>query len=120
MCDQDPVMSEELFTLLKLRNQIQLQISVLNEENEFLGSIDDSNIPFVQNFLHNFKNHFTKTRVENDILFLNEIMGNIVQQIKGICKHNYEEDYLDCTSGSCDTSMKITYCSICESTFLQL
>lgn len=109
--------SEELQTLLNIRGYLEMEISVLNEQIAFSESLDPSLSPFIESFSNEFKDHFTKVAVEQDLQVLEKMMTEVVQQIKGVCKHKYEEDHIDITSGCCEESRKITYCLICYSTF---
>ena len=109
--------SEELQTLLNIRGYLEMKISILNEEKEFSESLDGSLSPFIQSFSNEFKDHFSRVAAEQDLQVLEKMMGDVVQQIKGVCKHKYEEDHIDITSGYCEESRKITYCLICYSTF---
>lgn len=94
-----------------------MQMNVLNEQIAFIESLDVSLSPFIESFSNEFKGHFPKTGVQQDLLVLDKLMSEVVQQIKGVCKHQYEEDNIDVTDGCCEESRKITYCLICYSTF---
>jgi hypothetical protein len=109
--------SEELQTLLNISGYLEMQITLLNEQIAFSDSIDGSLSPFMEAFSNEFKGHFSRTSVEQDLQVLEKMMGEVVQQIKGVCKHQYEEDNIDITDGCCEESRKITYCLICYSTF---
>lgn len=109
--------SEELQTLLNIRGYLEMQISILNEQVAFSDSLDGSLSPFIESFSNEFKGHFTKVTAEQDLQVLEKMMGDVVQQIKGVCKHQYEEDNIDITDGCCEESKSITYCLICYSTF---
>lgn len=107
----------ELETLLNIRNHLEMQINVLNEQVAFRDSLDRSLSPFIESFSKEFKDHFSEVTVGQDLLVLEKLMSEVVQQIKGVCKHQYEEDNIDITDGCCEESRKITYCLICYSTF---
>jgi hypothetical protein len=107
----------ELETLLNIRGYLEMQMNVLNEQIAFIDSLDVSLSPFIESFSNEFKGHFPKTGVQQDLLVLDKLMSEVVQQIKGVCKHQYEEDHIDITDGCCEESRKITYCLICYSTF---
>jgi hypothetical protein len=107
----------ELETLLNIRGYLEMQMNVLNEQIAFIDSLDVSLSPFIESFSNEFKGHFPKTGVQQDLLVLDKLMSEVVQQIKGVCKHQYEEDNIDITDGCCEESRKITYCLICYSTF---
>jgi hypothetical protein len=109
--------SEELQTLLNIRGYLEMQLITLNEQIAFIDSLDGSLSPFIEAFSNEFKGHFSRTSVEQDLQVLEKMMGEVVQQIKGVCKHQYEEDNIDITDGCCEESRKITYCLICYSTF---
>uniref|UniRef100_A0A6C0HCF5 Uncharacterized protein n=1 Tax=viral metagenome TaxID=1070528 RepID=A0A6C0HCF5_9ZZZZ len=109
--------SEELQTLLNIRGYLEMQITLLNEQVSFSDSLDGSLSPFIEAFSNEFKGHFSRTSVEQDLQVLEKMMGEVVQQIKGVCKHQYEEDNIDITDGCCEESKNITYCLICYSTF---
>jgi len=106
--------SEELYALLKIKNQIELKISILNEQIEFSNSIQEDLSPFINSFLVEFNVYFNKNTVDKELQILNKMMIDVVQQIKSVCKHQYQEDDID---NYCETCEKITYCSICYSTF---
>ena len=107
----------ELEALLNIRNHLEMQITVINEQMAFGESLNGSLSPFIESFSNEFKDHFSRVSVEQDLQVLEKMMGEVVQQIKGVCKHQYEEDNIDVTDGCCENSMKITYCLICYSTF---
>jgi hypothetical protein len=107
----------ELETLWNIRGYLEMQMNVLNEQIAFIESLDVSLSPFIESFSNEFKGHFPKTGVQQDLLVLDKLMSEVVQQIKGVCKHQYEEDNIDVTDGCCEESRKITYCLICYSTF---
>ena len=107
----------ELEALLNIRNHLEMQITVINEQMAFGESLNGSLSPFIESFSNEFKDHFSRVSVEQDLQVLEKMMGEVVQQIKGVCKHQYEEDHIDITEGCCEESRKITYCLICYSTF---
>jgi hypothetical protein len=107
----------ELETLLNIRGYLEMQLITLNEQIAFSDSLDGSLSPFIEAFSNEFKGHFSRTCVEQDLQVLEKMMGEVVQQIKGVCKHQYEEDNIDITDGCCEESKNITYCLICYSTF---
>ena len=107
----------ELEVLLNIRNHLEMQITVINEQMAFGESLNGSLSPFIESFSNEFKDHFSRVSVEQDLQVLEKMMGEVVQQIKGVCKHQYEEDHIDITEGCCEESRKITYCLICYSTF---
>jgi hypothetical protein len=107
----------ELETLLNIRGYLEMQMNVLNEQIAFGESLDASLSPFIESFSNEFKGHFSRVSAEQDLLVLDKLMSEVVQQIKGVCKHQYEEDHIDITEGCCEESRKITYCLICYSTF---
>jgi hypothetical protein len=107
----------ELELLLNIRSYLEMQIGVLNEQIAFRESLDGSLSPFIESFSNEFKEHFPRVGVDQDLLVLDKLMSDVVQQIKGVCKHQYEEDNIDITDGCCEQSQKITYCLICYSTF---
>jgi len=107
--------SEELYALLKIRNQIELKISILNEQIEFSNSIQEDLSPFINSFLTEFNVYFNKNATDKELL-IHKMMIDVIQQIKSVCKHHYEEDDID-TNNCCENVEKITYCSICYSTF---
>jgi hypothetical protein len=111
--------SEELEALFKIRNQLELQINILSEQCRFIENIDGgaSLSTFINSFLNQFKEHFSRSAAEQDLEVLYKMMDEVVQQIKGVCKHQYEEDHIDIMNGCCEESKKITYCTICYSTF---
>jgi hypothetical protein len=109
--------SPELGALLNIRGYLEMHINVLNEQTMFSESLDGSLSPFIESFSNGFKDHFSRVSVEQDLLVLEKMMDEVVQQIKGTCKHQYEEDNIDVTDGCCEESKKITYCVICYSTF---
>jgi hypothetical protein len=109
--------SEELEALLNIRNYLDMQICALNEQLEFGEYLDASLSPFIESFSNEFKGHFPTITVEQDLQTLKKMLGEVLQQIKGVCKHQYEEDNIDVTDGCCENSMNITYCLICSSTF---
>ena len=109
--------SEELETLLNIRNYLDMQICALNEQLEFSEYLDASLSPFIESFSNEFKGHFPTITVEQDLQTLKKMISEVLQQIKGVCKHQYEEDNIDVTDGCCENSMNITYCLICSSTF---
>jgi len=110
-------MVEELNTLLKIRQHIQLQIELLHEQNRFCSSINGSLSPFINTFLNKFKEHINETKSEQNMIFLREMINIVEQQIKSVCKHEYEEDTIDIACGCYENTKNITYCSICYSTF---
>jgi hypothetical protein len=116
--ENEPIeITPELEALLNIRNHLEMQITVINEQMAFGESLDGSLSPFIEAFSNEFKGHFSRTSVEKDLQVLEKMMGEVVQQIKGVCKHQYEEDNIDVTDGCCENSIKITYCLICYSTF---
>lgn len=116
--ENDPIeITPELETLLNIRGYLEMQMNVLNEQIVFIDSLDASLSPFIESFSSEFKGHFSRMSVEQDLQVLESLMVKVVQQIKGVCKHQYEEDNIDITDGCCENSMKITYCLICYSTF---
>jgi len=116
--ENEPIeITPELEALLNIRNHLEMQMTVINEQMAFGESLDGSLSPFIEAFSNEFKGHFSRTSVEQDLQVLEKMMGEVVQQIKGVCKHQYEEDNIDVTDGCCENSMKITYCLICYSTF---
>jgi len=111
-------LNEELDILFKLRTHIELQISCQQEqinfnENECCNNPTFSS--FINNFFNEYKEHFELKTKKQDLQILNKMMMEIKQQIKSLCKHNYEEDDIDYDYG--EKSMKITYCTICYTTF---
>jgi hypothetical protein len=116
--ENEPIeITPELEALLNIRNHIEMQITILNEQIAFGESIDGSLSPFIEAFSNEFKDRFSRTAVEDDLHALDKLLVEVVQQIKGVCKHQYEEDNIDITDGCCEQSQKITYCLICYSTF---
>jgi hypothetical protein len=119
--ENEPCISEELQTLLEIRNHLEMQITILNEKMAFAEALDGSFTrglsPFINSFTNEFKEQFPITIVEKDLQAIDKMMTEVVQQIKGVCKHQYEEDHIDMTEGCCEESKKITYCLICYSTF---
>jgi uncharacterized protein YgfB (UPF0149 family) len=116
--ENEPIeITPELEALLNIRNHLEMQMTVINEQMAFGESLNGSLSPFIEAFSNEFKDHFSRTSVEQDLQVLEKMMGEVVQQIKGVCKHQYEEDNIDVTDGCCENSMKITYCLICYSTF---
>lgn len=107
----------ELEALLNIRNHLEMQITVINEQMVFGESLNGSLSPFIEAFSNEFKDHFSRVSVEQDLHVLEKMMSEVIQQIKGVCKHQYEEDNIDITDGCCEESRKITYCLICYSTF---
>ena len=111
-------LNEELDILFKLRTHIELQISCHQEqinfnENECCNNHNFSS--FINNFFNEYKEHFELKTKKQDLQLLNKMMMEIKQQIKSLCKHNYEEDDIDYDYG--EKSMRITYCTICYTTF---
>jgi uncharacterized protein YjaG (DUF416 family) len=94
--ENEPIeITPELEALLNIRNHLEMQINVLNEQMAFGESLDGSLSPFIEAFSNEFKGHFSRTSVEQDLQVLEKMMGEVVQQIKGVCKHQYEEDNID-------------------------
>ena len=102
---------------MNIRNHLEMQMTVINEQMAFGESLDGSLSPFIEAFSNEFKGHFSRTSVQQDLQVLESLMVKVVQQIKGVCKHQYEEDNIDITDGCCEKSKNITYCLICYSTF---
>jgi hypothetical protein len=109
--------SDELNELIKIRDHLELKINVLKDQENFFSSIDKSLSPFMHVFSGEYRQYFSKRSIDEDLNFLTNTLDNVVQQIKSVCKHEYQEDDIDITSGCCENTQKITYCSICYSTF---
>jgi hypothetical protein len=109
--------TEELDTLLNIRSHLEYEILAINEQLNFKTAHDDSLSPFIKHFFTEFKERFTDEEAKYRLQTLNRMLEEVIQQIKGVCIHQYEEDDIDITSGCCDNTMKITYCTICYSTF---
>jgi hypothetical protein len=103
---------EDLSKWMALRRQLETEIGCAKEnkaaflaegdvEDTFLKSILDDYVPANSDYI---------TRLET-------LLKRVNIKIKGGCKHQYEEDDIDV---DCEKSMKVTYCTICFSTFLSV
>jgi len=112
---------KKLQILLDIKKNIELKISFFEEIenfNEILQSLPES--PSYENimsdsYIYQYVTNSNNNRFNNNVQCRTHktLLNNIVQQIKSTCNHNYTEDYVDMPSKTC----KITYCSICNSTF---
>ncbi len=110
--------NNEVSTLLEIKNNIELRIIFLQEMNVFnerLNNFDTGLSDFISTYVkENVNNSLEIISLKYKLKYLQDNLKNIEQQIKAVCKHNYKEDYID---NCCSKSNKITYCSICYSTF---
>jgi hypothetical protein len=106
----------ELDTLLKIRSELELQRCALRERIAFQEATNGLALnSFIKFILLEYSERFERSVLERDMLVLDNMLELVAQQIKGLCRHNYEEDDID----NCDNCMRITYCSVCGSTFAQ-
>jgi hypothetical protein len=103
-------MTEELDHLLQLRGQIQALLTVLQDQDNFSAMLDASLNPAIHSFL------LYSAAVRKEVVpGMQAQLAQVTQQVKALCKHEYEEDDIDICGG--DSSIRITYCSVCFSTF---
>jgi len=96
--------------LIKMKRNIELLQSIFNEINNSKIITDDDYEENTNNLIkmYNafFNNYFMKT-IESD---LNMMQNKIINQVKEICNHELEKDYID-TYPEC--SVPIYYCKKC-------
>jgi hypothetical protein len=105
----------EVSLLVKMRDQITTQINNTKSTIFFIEENENNMLKYTPSFFRPYS--FYKTTGETDLIYLNDLLKKVNQKIKNVCAHVYEEDYIDSYCNCIETSQKITYCSICETTF---
>ena len=118
MCEPKSTCLEELHFLMEIQNNLKLQLLLIEEHKRVRESIQYTTIKqkTPDNFFSYILNNYIdrETKLKEDVSFLESTLKLVNQQIKGVCVHEYVEDYIDISP---DNSEKITYCSLCYSTF---
>ena len=108
----------ELYFLLEIQSNLKLQLSTIEEHVRIREDIQYTAIKQNKpdNFFSYILNNYLEREVKlnEDVHFLQSTLKLVEQQIKSVCVHEYVEDYID---NGPDSSQKITYCSLCYSTF---
>ena len=103
---------EDLTILMDMKNHIETQIYCVNSINIFKEILNDKKTPLLKNLIETYNS--SELKYTKDVNVIKTFLIEINKQIKATCVHEYVEDYIDV---DLDTSKKITYCSICYSTF---
>ena len=103
---------EELTILMDMKNHIETQIYCVNSVINFKEILNEQKTPLLKKIIENYNS--LELKYTKDVNLLKSFLIEINKQIKAVCVHEYVEDYVDI---DLDTSKKITYCSICDSTF---
>jgi hypothetical protein len=106
--------TDENFEYLKqLRTNMETQLSVINQTQEMLDSVDSLNMSNIT-FLTEYKKIYNPVMLKEEVTILTNFLSDLNKLLKSTCVHDYCEDDIDIDS---ETSKKITYCSKCMCTF---
>ena len=117
----DPIFepTEELVTLFRIRDLLELRLSVMNEQTNLLKNMTPSLSPFINNFYCYFEDNISTNKKSSETRMLESFLEETNKNIKATCKHKYQDDEIEVMNGFSEKLQKITTCSICYCTFSQ-